>query len=96
MLCDGNRSTTRRKDFGGFRLPTRIEAGNFFETDDYFAFFKARVTSVRFPGAGATAWTRELVRSGSRSSALSSVKDEPRLHARKTQHQLPHHSRLRS
>ena len=36
------------KDFGGFRLPTRVEAGNFFETDDYFAFFKATVTSVRF------------------------------------------------
>ena len=40
------------KEFGGFRLPTRIEAGNFFETDDYFAFFKARVTAVRFPVAG--------------------------------------------
>ncbi|MGB5331459.1 MAG: DUF6544 family protein [Woeseiaceae bacterium] len=40
------------KDFGGFRLPTRVEAGNFFETDDYFAFFKANVTSVRFPAAG--------------------------------------------
>jgi hypothetical protein len=39
------------KDFGGFRLPTRVEAGNFFETDDYFAFFKANVTSVRFPAA---------------------------------------------
>jgi hypothetical protein len=39
------------KDFGGFRLPTRVEAGNFFETDDYFAFFKADVTSVRFPAA---------------------------------------------
>ncbi len=37
------------RDFGGFRLPTRIEAGNFFETDDYFAFFKATVTAVRFP-----------------------------------------------
>jgi hypothetical protein len=36
------------KEFGGFHLPTRIEAGNFFETDDYFAFFKATVTSVRF------------------------------------------------
>ena len=37
------------RDFNGFRLPTRIEAGNFFETDDYFAFFKATVTSIRFP-----------------------------------------------
>lgn len=37
------------RDFGGFRLPTRIEAGNFFGTDEYFAFFKATVTAVRFP-----------------------------------------------
>jgi hypothetical protein len=37
------------KSFDGFRLPTRIEAGNFIATDDYFAFFKATVTSVRFP-----------------------------------------------
>lgn len=36
-------------EFNGFRLPTRVEAGNFFETDDYFAFFKATVTGVRFP-----------------------------------------------
>ena len=35
--------------FGGFRLPTRVEADNHFETDDYFAFFKATVTAVRFP-----------------------------------------------
>ena len=38
------------KEFGGFRLPTRIEAGNFFETNDYFPFFRVNVTSVRFPG----------------------------------------------
>ena len=37
------------RTFGGFRLPTLIEAGNAFETDDYFPFFKATVTSVRFP-----------------------------------------------
>jgi len=36
------------RDFNGFRLPTRVEAGNHFETDDYFAFFKATVTDVRF------------------------------------------------
>lgn len=35
--------------FEGFQLPTRVEAGNFFGTDDYFAFFKATVTSVTFP-----------------------------------------------
>lgn len=37
------------REFNGFRLPTRVEAGNHFETDDYFAFFKATVTAVRFP-----------------------------------------------
>ena len=37
------------KEFGGFRLPTHVEAGHSFETDDYFPFFKATVTSVRFP-----------------------------------------------
>ena len=41
------------REFGGFRLPTQIEAGNFFETDDYFAFFKATVSGVRFPSARA-------------------------------------------
>ncbi|HNP35274.1 MAG TPA: hypothetical protein PKK10_05430 [Woeseiaceae bacterium] len=40
------------KEFGGFRLPTRIDAGNFFETDDYFPFFKVTVTSVTFPQSG--------------------------------------------
>lgn len=37
------------KEFGGFRLPTKIEAGNFFETDEYFPFFKVTVTSVQLP-----------------------------------------------
>ena len=41
------------KEFGGFRLPTRVEAGHSFATDDYFPFFKATVTSIRFPtGSG--------------------------------------------
>ncbi len=38
-------------NFGGFRLPTRIEAGNFFETDEYFPFFKVNVTRIRHPAA---------------------------------------------
>lgn len=33
----------------GFRLPMRVEAGNFFGTDDYFPFFRARVTDIGFP-----------------------------------------------
>jgi hypothetical protein len=41
------------RDFGGFRLPTRVEAGNFFETDAYFPFFRVNVTAIRFPAAHA-------------------------------------------
>lgn len=37
------------KEFNGFRLPTSIEAGNFFATKEYFPFFKVTVTSIRFP-----------------------------------------------
>lgn len=42
------------RNFNGFRLPTCVEAGNWFDTDDYFPFFKAIVTSVRFPAARGT------------------------------------------
>lgn len=37
------------RDFGGFRLPTAVEAGNHFGTEDYFPFFRARVEEIRFP-----------------------------------------------
>ena len=40
------------RDFEGFRLPTRIEAGNLFGTPDYFPFFLATVQSIRFPARG--------------------------------------------
>ena len=40
------------RDFGGFTLPTRVEAGNMFGTDDYFPFFIADVTDIRFPQPG--------------------------------------------
>lgn len=33
----------------GFRIPFAVEAGNMFGTDEYFAFFKAKVTAVHFP-----------------------------------------------
>nr|BBJ04955.1 hypothetical protein YBY_28040 [Marinobacter nauticus] len=36
--------------FGGCRLPTRVEAGNHFDTDQYFPFFVADVSTVEFPG----------------------------------------------
>lgn len=35
--------------FGGFRLPTHVEAGNFFGTGAYFPFFIADVTAIEFP-----------------------------------------------
>lgn len=37
------------RDFGGFRLPAHVEAGNHFATDQYFPFFVADVTAVEFP-----------------------------------------------
>lgn len=39
------------RDFGGYRLPTRVEAGNQFGTENYFPFFLADVTDIRFPEA---------------------------------------------
>lgn len=36
------------QSFDGFRVPTSVEAGNHFGTDDYFPFFKATVTDLRF------------------------------------------------
>lgn len=36
------------REFEGFRLPTHVEAGNLIGTDDYFPFFIADVTEVRF------------------------------------------------
>lgn len=38
------------REFGGFRLPTQVEAGNFFGTEQYFPFFVVDVTSIDFPG----------------------------------------------
>lgn len=40
------------RKFGGYHLPTRVEAGNFFGTGRYFPFFRVQVSSVRFPGRG--------------------------------------------
>lgn len=32
----------------GYRVPFRVDGGNFFGTPDYFPFYKARVTALRF------------------------------------------------
>jgi hypothetical protein len=39
------------REVGGYRLPFRVEAGNMFGTADYFPFFLADVTEIRFPGS---------------------------------------------
>lgn len=38
------------REVNGFLLPFHVEGGNFFGTNDYFPFFKAKITSARFPG----------------------------------------------
>lgn len=40
---------TKFQKFDGFYLPTHVEAGNMFGTEDYFPFYVADVTSIRFP-----------------------------------------------
>jgi hypothetical protein len=40
---------SQERDFQGFRLPGHVEAGNFFGTPDYFPFFIADITDLRFP-----------------------------------------------
>lgn len=40
------------REVQGYRLPFRVEAGNMFGTNDYFAFYKAEVSEIRFPGSG--------------------------------------------
>ena len=40
------------RDFGGYRLPTRVEGGNLFGTEDYFPFFKVEITDARLIGPG--------------------------------------------
>ncbi|WP_222433792.1 DUF6544 family protein [Pistricoccus aurantiacus] len=37
------------QEFTGFRLPTHVEAGNGFGTDQYFPFFVVDVTDIDFP-----------------------------------------------
>ena len=36
------------KKFDGFNLATRVDGGNFFGTDDYFPFYRAKVEDIRF------------------------------------------------
>ena len=43
----GYRSEFRK--FQGYRIPTHVEAGNFFGTEAYFPFFLVDLTEVVFP-----------------------------------------------
>ena len=42
------------RQFGGYMLPTRVSGGNHIGTADYFPFYKAEVTDVRFPNSFAS------------------------------------------
>jgi hypothetical protein len=35
------------RQFGGYMLPTSVEGGNHFGTDEYFPFYRAKVTAIR-------------------------------------------------
>jgi len=37
------------RDFGGYTLPTRVIGGNHIGTEDYFPFYKAEITAIRYP-----------------------------------------------
>ena len=37
------------REVSGYRLPFRVEAGNMFGTEEYFPFFLAEVSDIRFP-----------------------------------------------
>jgi hypothetical protein len=37
------------QEVAGFRVPMHVEAGNFFGTDEYFPFYIADVSEIRFP-----------------------------------------------
>jgi hypothetical protein len=37
------------REFDGYRLPTKIDGGNHIGTPDYFPFFQANVSAIRFP-----------------------------------------------
>ena len=43
------------REVAGFRLPFRVEAGNMFGTPEYFPFFIAEITAIRFPAKGGPA-----------------------------------------
>jgi hypothetical protein len=40
------------REVGGYRVPFRVEGGNFFGTDDYFPFYRAEVEAIRFLPSG--------------------------------------------
>lgn len=51
----------------GYRLPHRVEAGNMFDTGEYFPFFLAEVTAIRYPRTTPSA---NMVETPARSKSL--------------------------
>lgn len=39
------------REVHGYRLPFKVEAGNMFGADNYFSFYRAEVSEIRFPRA---------------------------------------------
>jgi hypothetical protein len=48
------------RDFDGYRLPTKVEGGNFIGTEQYFPFYKARVEELRLVAPSSTKSQDEL------------------------------------
>jgi hypothetical protein len=40
------------REVGGYRVPFRVDGGNFFGTEDYFPFYRAEVEAIRFLAPG--------------------------------------------
>lgn len=52
------------QEFGGYRLPTVVEGGNFIGSDDYFPFYKVTVTDIRFVGDDQAGHSVDLANAG--------------------------------
>ena len=63
------------REVRGHRLPFRVEAGNMFGTDEYFPFFIADVTDIRFPGEDGDAPSPHRRRSGPIATDATPVPD---------------------
>ena len=51
-LRDNFAWTPDRTGFGGFTIPSRVSVGNHFGMEDYYPFFRVRITAARYLQAG--------------------------------------------